>query len=284
MRRPVKLDRRAVLKGLAGVALALPVLEAMGEEVAEQTPRRFCALYTANGMSLPNPKHGIDEWSWFPTKEGTDFEFGKSTEPLRAVPRAAQLPGRAASSERPEGRSAPLLRHVADRRAAAQSEAGHVQLRGARSGRRPAHQAVLPAAVAGAVDRRRRRASSRGPARSPTTSKASRSRPRTIRGGSSTGCFAATARRSPSQREQLQRRIKLVDAVLESARSLNQQLGQSDREKMDQYLTSLNEIESRLIASEKWIDIPLKKQDYSHLNLDATTEGEPANTTATCST
>ena len=45
---------------------------------------------------------------------------------------------------------------------------------------------------------------------------------------------------------------------------------------MDQYLTSLNEVESRLIASEKWIDVPLKKQDYSHLNLDATNEGEPA--------
>ena len=66
-----------------------------------------------------------------------------------------------------------------------------------------------------------------------------------------------------------------MDAVLENAKSLNKQLGQSDREKMDQYLTSLDEIESRLIASEKWIDIPLKKQDYSHLNLDATSEGEP---------
>lgn len=44
---------------------------------------------------------------------------------------------------------------------------------------------------------------------------------------------------------------------------------------MEQYLTSLSEVESRLIASEKWIDIPLKKQDHSHLNLDATSEGEP---------
>jgi hypothetical protein len=41
-------------------------------------------------------------------------------------------------------------------------------------------------------------------------------------------------------------------------------------------MTSLDEVESRLIASEKWIDIPLKKQDYTHLNLDATSEGEPA--------
>jgi hypothetical protein len=79
-----------------------------------------------------------------------------------------------------------------------------------------------------------------------------------------------------SEHEKLQRRIKLVDAVVESARSLDQQLGKSDRERMDQYLTSLNEVESRLIASERWINIPLKKQDYSHLNLDATSEGEPA--------
>ena len=78
-----------------------------------------------------------------------------------------------------------------------------------------------------------------------------------------------------NQRVALQRQIKLVDAVLESARSLNQQLGQSDREKLDQYLTSLNEVEGRLAASEKWIDIPLKTQDYSRLNLDASSEGDP---------
>ena len=86
MPSPLKLDRRTVLKGLAGVTLSLPLLEAMGKEVAEKTPRRFCAMYTANGMSLPNPNHKIDEWSWFPKAEGKDFEFGKSTEPLRGLP------------------------------------------------------------------------------------------------------------------------------------------------------------------------------------------------------
>ena len=44
---------------------------------------------------------------------------------------------------------------------------------------------------------------------------------------------------------------------------------------MDQYLASLNEIESRLIASEKWIDIPIKEQDHSHLNLDVKKEDDP---------
>jgi hypothetical protein len=78
------------------------------------------------------------------------------------------------------------------------------------------------------------------------------------------------------QRQRLKSRMKLVDAVLDSANSFNQQLGRSDRDRMDQYLASLNEIESRLIASEKWIDKPIKEQDYSQLNLDATPEGEPA--------
>ena len=79
--RPI--DRRAFLQGIGGMALALPVLDAMGAEVTEEIPRRFCALYTANGMSLPRPEHGIDEWSWFPTAERDgEFVLGKSTEPL----------------------------------------------------------------------------------------------------------------------------------------------------------------------------------------------------------
>src|SRR6185369_15687397 len=79
----LRLDRRAFLKGLGGVTLALPVLDAMGAEVTDQIPRRFCAMYTANGMSLPKPEHGIPEWSWFPGGgAGSGFEFGKSTEPL----------------------------------------------------------------------------------------------------------------------------------------------------------------------------------------------------------
>ena len=111
--------------------LALPVLDAMGAEVTEQIPRRFCAIYTANGMSLPKAEHGIPEWSWFPTatEANGEFVFGKSTEPLAPFRKQTQLPGRPVSSERSEGRSAHLLRHVADRRAAAQSEARHVQLR-----------------------------------------------------------------------------------------------------------------------------------------------------------
>ena len=68
-----------MIKGLAGGMLALPLLESMGKDVAAKTLRRFCAMDTGNGMLLPNPKHGIDAWSWFPKTERRAFAFGKLT-------------------------------------------------------------------------------------------------------------------------------------------------------------------------------------------------------------
>src|SRR5579863_2576889 len=84
MTRSLRIDRRAFLKGMGGVALALPVLDAMGAEVTNQIPRRFCAMYTANGMSLPKAEHNLPEWSWFPATGANsgEIKFGKSTEPL----------------------------------------------------------------------------------------------------------------------------------------------------------------------------------------------------------
>ena len=122
--------------------------------MTDQIPRRFCAIYTANGMSLPKAEHGISEWSWFPPKGANgEFEFGKSTEPLAPFRKQLSFMGGMLSPERSEGRPACLLGHVADGRAAAQSQAGNLQFRRPRSGDRAAHQAVLPAAFPGAFDR-----------------------------------------------------------------------------------------------------------------------------------
>lgn len=270
----VQLDRRAVLKGLAGVTLALPMLEAMGKEIVEQSPRRFCALYTANGMSLPRSGHGISEWSWFPNKEGRDFEFGKSTEPLRpfreqlsfvgglyhengtkADPHLCSdmwLTGAPLHNPKPGTFNTVALDQV-------------VALHTRQYCRQPSLVLSIDAGV-GFLSRTGTISYNLEGKPIPAENNPRRVFDRLFRGDRDS---------MATQREQLQRRIKLVDAVLESARSLNRQLGQSDREKMDQYLTSLDEIESRLTASEKWIDIPLKPQDYSHLNLDVTNEGEP---------
>jgi hypothetical protein len=274
MNSHMRLNRRAVLKGLAGVTLSLPLLEAMGKEVAQTIPRRFCAMYTANGMSLPNPKNGIDDWSWFPKTEGRDFEFGKSTEPLRpfrdkvsflgglqhangtkADPHLCSdmwLTGAPLHNPKPGMFNSVALDQV-------------VALHTKQFCRQPSLVLSIDAGV-GFLSRTGTISYNIEGKPIPAENNPRRVFDRLFRGDRGS---------LDVQREQLKRRIRLVDAVLESSRSLSKQLGQSDREKMDQYLTSLDEIETRLTASEKWIDIPIKTQDYSHLNLDVTSEGEP---------
>lgn len=72
---PRRLSRRMLLRGAGGVALALPVLEAMSPRVARAAPpppRRLVLWYTANG-TVPD--------QWVP---GAGFTFGKILEPLNA--------------------------------------------------------------------------------------------------------------------------------------------------------------------------------------------------------
>jgi hypothetical protein len=268
------LDRRTLLKGIAGVSLALPLLEAMGAEAASQPARRFCAIYTANGMSLPHARHEMGQWSWFPTKEGREFEFGESTAPLREFREHVSFLG---GLHHPNGvkadphmcsdmwlTGAPLhnpkpgtFNTVSLDQVVAQHTRQYC--------RQPSLVLSIDAGV-GFLSRTGTISYNQEGKPIPAENNPRRLFQRLFRG----------ERESLSnQRVALQRQIKLVDAVLESARSLNQQLGQSDREKLDQYLTSLNEVEGRLAASEKWIDIPLKTQDYSRLNLDASSEGDP---------
>jgi hypothetical protein len=271
-----RLDRRAFLQGVGGVALALPVLDAMGAEVAERAPRRFCALYTANGMSLPGKEHGIDEWSWFPTAEKDgEFVFGKSTEPFAPFRSQVSFLGGLHHPSGPKAdphvcsdmwlTGAPLH----NPKPGTYNSVGLDQVVAQKTKQHCRQPSLVLSIDAGTGFLSRTGTISYSLEGRPIPAENS---PRRV----FDRLFKGDRTSLQSEREALKRRVKLVDAVVESAKSLNQQLGKSDRERMEQYLTSLNEVESRLIASEKWIDVPLKKQDYTHLNLDATNEGEPA--------
>ncbi|MBL8213598.1 MAG: DUF1552 domain-containing protein [Bryobacterales bacterium] len=272
----LRLDRRAFLRGIGGAALALPVLEAMGKEVTNHVPRRFCAMYTANGMSLPKTEHGIDEWSWFPTAKDAngEFVFGKSTEPLQPFRNKLSFMGGLHHPSGPKAdphtcsdmwlTGAPLH----NPKPGTYNTVGLDQMIALHTKQYCRQPSLILSIDAGTGFLSRTGTISYNLEGRPIPAENS---PRRIFDRLFRGDNNAVA-----ERERLQRRIKLVDAVADSAKSLDQQLSKSDRERMDQYLTSLDEVESRLIASEKWIDIPLKKQDYSHLNLDASNEGEPA--------
>ncbi|MEQ9411423.1 MAG: DUF1552 domain-containing protein [Fuerstiella sp.] len=274
MPNPPRLDRRAFIRGTAGATLALPVLEAMGQEVAGQIPRRFCALYTANGMSLPKPENEITDWSWFPTTEGSDFEFGASTMPLQPFRQHLSFLGGLYHPSGPKAdphtcsdmwlTGAPLHDPGRD----VYNSVGLDQIVALHTRQYCRQPSLVLSIDAGVGFLSRTGTISYNLEGKPVPAE---NNPRRI----FDRLFRADRASLESQRQQLRRRIKLVDAVLESARSLSNRLGQSDRDRMDQYMTSLNEVESRLIASEKWVDVPLKAQDHSHLNLDATPEGEP---------
>jgi len=270
------MDRRAFLNGLGGLSLALPVLDAMGAEVTEQAPRRFCAIYTANGMSLPKTEHGLDDWSWFPTAEKDgQFVFGKSTEPLSPFRKQLSFMGGMHHPSGPKAdphtcsdmwlTGAPLH----NPKPGTYNTAGLDQVIALHTKQFCRQPSLILSIDAGTGFLSRTGTISYSLEGRPIPAE---NNPRRI----FDRLFKGDRSSVKAEHEKLQRRIKLVDAVVDSAKSLDQDLGKSDRERMDQYLTSLNELESRLIASEKWIDIPLKKQDYSHLNLEVTNEGEPA--------
>jgi hypothetical protein len=58
------------------------------------------------------------------------------------------------------------------------------------------------------------------------------------------------------QRRGLQRRASILDATLDEARTLGNQLGQDDRGRLEQYLTSVREVEIRTQRADRWLDTP----------------------------
>ncbi|WP_419195007.1 DUF1552 domain-containing protein [Novipirellula herctigrandis] len=59
-----------------------------------------------------------------------------------------------------------------------------------------------------------------------------------------------------SQRTRLTHRASVLDALRESAGELESQLSAADRQKLDQYLTSVREVEKQLQISQAWLDKP----------------------------
>jgi len=61
------------------------------------------------------------------------------------------------------------------------------------------------------------------------------------------------------ERQRLYQRGSVLDALRESAKSLHGDLSSADRDKLDQYLTSVRDVERRLQMSKAWLDKPKPK-------------------------
>lgn len=88
--------------------------------------------------------------------------------------------------------------------------------------------------------------------------------------------IAGTPEEIEQQTAELKRGRSILDTVDERARKLHRGLGPRDREKFDQYLTSVRELEQRLQASEGWarrpkpeVDVPPPKDVPDRMDIVA---------------
>lgn len=266
------MNRRTFLRG-SGVALALPFLECMRVQGAKASstpsPKRLCAIHFPYGASVPAEDHEDRDWGWFPIREGNSFRYTQVLESLTPLRDQTTVIG---------GISHPTGRKIGGH------DTGDIFLTGADFAGANFKNTISFDQVAAAQfgDQTRFASlvlSSDGgiglPTRSKTLSFTASGQP--IPGldkpkmifdrlfGDGGGTIEQTRQRLGSE-------ASMLDRVLDQSKSLRAKLGKQDQQKYDEYLTSVRDIEQRVIRSQEWLDIPKPKVDPSSLNLEATTD------------
>jgi hypothetical protein len=272
-----RLDRRTMLRGLGG-GITLPWLEAMwpaaaaGAAAAEPArPRRFCGVFFANGVALPGKdKPELRDWHWFPYTEGADYEFNKPLEPL--APRRADMTilgglSHATSRELVGHATADVWLTGADIRRNTNNSISLDQM----IARSVGHHTRVPSLVMsshGGVGPKTRTTTISFDGEGRQIPAASKPRQIFERLFTQAGDDDKAARLRAVTRGRRQ-----VDFLLDGAASLRRRLGQPDQRRLDEFLQSLAEVESRLARAEAWIDKPLPRVDADRLNLEVSPGG-----------
>ena len=255
------LSRRTVLRGI-GTTLALPLLDAMAPSVLladgtkKRAPNRMAFLYVPNGVHLPD---------WTPQAEGADFELPWTLEPLgefrgnmTVVSGLAQDGGRPHRDGGGDHARAlasfltgthPRKTDGADIRAGVSVD----QVAAAKVGQQTKFPSLElgceQGSQAGSCDTGYSCAYSTNISwRSETTPAVKEIDPRLVferlfGGGKSSQSQASLAIRERSRKS-------ILDFVLDDADRLRGKLGTKDQMKMDEYLTSVREIERRIARAD----------------------------------
>jgi len=264
------LPRRTFLKG-AGLAMALPMLEAMGPRSAfaapaVAAPRRMAYVFFPNGAIIPD---------WKPTGEGKDFQFGKtmqSLEPMRQ--KLLVLSGLAQDNARAKGdgpgdhaRSAaafltgahPAKTAGADIRNGISVDQLAAEHLGAQTRLPSLEIGIESGRNAGQCDSGYSCAYSNAISwKTPTTPMAKEIQPKLV----FERLFGGGKEDIESRKKRDALRLSILDMVSEDASKLRTKLGNTDRRKLDEYFNSVRELETRLERSrDETAKIPLPEID-----------------------
>jgi hypothetical protein len=262
------LDRRTFLKGL-GVTCMLPYFEAMSmtnfSKLSEPAAtKRLCFLYFPNGVGLPPvDSEYYNNWHWFPIGEGKNYKLTKSLSHLERHRNNMSIIG---GLSHPNSRS--VLGHMAgdsfltggDLRGLYKNSVSVDQVAAEKLSQYTRFPYLSLSTDGGVGYKSRTSTLSFNSSGKPIPSE-HRLRDIFERYFSPSG-GASTQERKKS----LNQGKKIVDLVLEDSKSLKNKLGSNDQSKLDEYMTSLNQVEMQLVRNEKWLDVPMKEFDKSNIN------------------
>jgi len=262
------LDRRTFLRGSMGVTLALPLLEAMTARAAVprgQTPRRMACFFFPNGVSLPaksSPHH--KDWHWFPHSAGKDYTFTKtleSLEPLRDS--LTVLGGLSHISGRKAGGHAVMGTYLTGADVAKANTISIDQFYASKVSQETRLPSLVLSSLGGIESIGRPTTLSYTKEGQPIPSEDNLRR-------LFNRMFGSTAETDNAARKTLAHQKSMLDLVLEDSKSLNRKLGKEDQNKLEEYFSSLRDLEGRVTRTEKWLDVPKPKVDATQLQLDIT--------------
>ena len=260
-----RLSRRTFLQG-AGVSLALPLLEAMAEDAAKPSPKRFCAVYFPYGIVQRQEGTPFAEWNWFPEGQEGDFRFRRSHAALAPLRNDLTMLG---GLSHPKGRKMGGHDTADNWLTAAELKEGRLdnsvsldQVLADRFGEQTRFSSLTLSTDGGVGEPTRASTLSFSRTGQPIPAE---NKPRLV----FDRLFGVNPATLTAQRQQLRSSGSMLDLVLEHSRSLQSRLGEPDKRKMDEYLSAVRQIEQRVERSERWLDVPKPTVDASGLHLEA---------------
>lgn len=257
------LSRRTVLQA-AGVSMTLPWLEAMAADETSARRQRFFGGYFAYGVPVPDDdaadrlQHG-----WFPLGEGRDYQapaMHQSIMPMKD--KITFLSGLSHPSMRRTSahKGADYFLTGADILKTYDKQSISIDQHLAQTLGKDTRFRSLVMSSLGGVNR---------PYRSSTLSFDRSGRPIPAQNNPAEIFRRMFGAVTESEKNALASRGSIIDEILGEAKDLNLRLGARDRQKMDEYLSSVREVERMTERSKSWQNMPKPGVDAKALHLDA---------------
>jgi hypothetical protein len=240
------LSRRTLLKG-SGAALALPLLEAMRPafgRAVEPVPRRLVAICT---------NLGVYEQNYLPADAGRDFTLTTYLEPFADLRDQFTVVSGTSHPDVTGGHAAEATFLTAAPHPGSASFKNSISLDQFAADRIGVHTRV--AAMPLAVSKRGNQSISFTSSGVMVTAE---SNPAKVYRELFVAGDAASVER---QLHELRTGRSILDSVADRAESLRKALGPGDRDRMDQYFTSVREVERRMLLAEEWEHKPKPKPE-----------------------